>query len=78
MCGEDHDGERKNEENWDGWVDGELVAPKGPIPADWPSSDDLGKLLVRNTIQQRYCTIVGGKCIRLYVNCSHTKKNLSM
>ena len=53
MCGEDHDGKPKNDENWDGWVDGELVAPKGPIPADWPSSDDLGKLLVRNTVQQR-------------------------
>jgi len=43
MCGEDN-GEQRSED-WDGWVDGEIVPPEGPIPATWPSSEDLGKLL---------------------------------
>jgi hypothetical protein len=48
MCGEDN-GEQRSED-WDGWVDGEIVPPEGPIPATWPSSEDLGKLLVRSSM----------------------------
>lgn len=52
MCVEHPDDGEPNtdDKKWDGWVDGELVVPKGgPIPANWPSSDDLGKLLVSKT-----------------------------